>query len=178
MKHTIEGRAIRYGNDISTDLIIAGKYTKTTNLNELAMHAMEDLDPCFQQKVQAGGILVAGEYFGCGSSREQAPVALREAQVRCVIAKSFARIFYRNAVNVGLPIIECDTDRISDNDELEYTFGDDMLKNMTTGEDITVRPLPEMMLRIFCAGGLTQYIKENRGFEDIQETPRKEKVIR
>ena len=102
----MQATCVKYGNDISTDLIIAGKYTKTLNLADLAAHAMEDLDPQFHEKIQGRGIVVAGSYFGCGSSREQAPLALKESGVVCVVAKSFSRIFYRNAVNIGLPIFE------------------------------------------------------------------------
>ncbi len=103
----LKGKALKYGDDLNTDLIIAGKYTKTLDFSSLAAHAMEDIDPDFHARLELGDFVVGGENFGCGSSREQAPVALKVAGVGCVVAKSFARIFYRNAVNIGLPLIEC-----------------------------------------------------------------------
>lgn len=161
----MQSRCVKYGNDISTDLIIPGKYTKTLVIQELADHAMEDLDPDFQTKVNGGqSIVVAGTYFGCGSSREQAPVALKAAGVELIAAKTFSRIFFRNAVNVGLPIVECDTDRIHDGDELSYTVGSDVLKNLTTGESLPVIPLPPIMVEIMACGGITGYFKEKQGF--------------
>jgi len=160
----IKSKAIVYGDDINTDLIIAGKYTKTLDVAELAAHCMEDLDPDFHEKSLGGAIVVAGEYFGCGSSREQAPVALRESGVKCVAAKSFSRIFYRSAINIGLPIVECDTDFISEGDELEYELGGDTLKNTTTGVSAVVKPMPEIMVQILSYGGLVEMIKENGGF--------------
>lgn len=161
---SLEKKCIKYGDDISTDLIIAGKYTKTNSLEEHALHCMEDLDPDFGKKVADGAFVVAGKYFGCGSSREGAPVALKASGVVAVVAKSFARIFYRNSVNVGLPVIECDTDRISDGDELCYELGADSLLNKTTGERLAVRPLPEIMVKIFKSGDLYSYFKETGGF--------------
>jgi 3-isopropylmalate/(R)-2-methylmalate dehydratase small subunit len=160
----LASKAIKYGDDISTDLIIAGKYTKTSSLQEHADHAMEDLDPKFREKAAGGAFVVAGMFFGCGSSREGAPVALKAAGVVCVVAKSFARIFYRNAVNIGLPIVECDTDRIRDGDVLEYEIGDAKLVDRTTGESIPVRPMPGIMIDIFKAGDLCSYFKETGGF--------------
>ena len=157
-------KALKYGDDISTDLIIAGKYSKTLSAEELAMHAMEDLDPDFTQKVKTASVLVAGEYFGRGSSREAAPCALLEAGVSCVIAKSFARIFYRNAINVGLPILECDTDLISEGDTIQYTLGADHVLNETTGNRISVAPLPEIMVEIFKSGGLVQHFIKHGDF--------------
>lgn len=156
---------LKYGDDISTDLIIAGKYTKTLNLADLALHAMEDLDAEFHKKLGPdGGILVAGNYFGCGSSREQAPVALKESGVACVVAKSFARIFYRNAVNIGLPIIECDTDRIEDGDLLEYNLGADVLRDLTSGLSLPVSPMPDIMVEILKDGGIEGHFAKKGGF--------------
>lgn len=157
-------KALKYGDDISTDLIIAGKYTKTLNIQDLADHAMEDLDPDFQARARGGVIIVAGKYFGCGSSREQAPVALMAAGVKAVAAKSFARIFYRNAVNIGLPLMECDTDHINDGDMLEYAPGDARIVNVTQNTPIPVSPLPEIMVRILHAGGVVPYLKEHGRF--------------
>lgn len=156
---------LKYGDDISTDLIIAGKHTKTLNLVELAMHAMEDLDSRFHEKLSKnGGILVAGKYFGCGSSREQAPVALKESGVVCVVAKSFSRIFYRNAVNIGLPIIECDTSQIEDGDLLEYELGADVIKDLTAGIELSVSPMPEIMVGILKNGGIAGHFAIKGGF--------------
>lgn len=156
---------IKYGNDISTDLIIAGKYTKTLNLADLALHCMEDLDVEYHQKVDSGrSIIVAGSYFGCGSSREQAPVALRESGAKLIIAKSFSRIFYRNAVNIGIPIVECDTDRIDDGDCLEYNLGDRELINHTKQERYSVQPMPEIMVEIMLDGGIIPHFAKKGGF--------------
>ena len=157
-------KCLKYGDDISTDLIIAGKYTKTLNTGDLAAHAMEDLDPGFPEKARGGVFLVAGTHFGCGSSREQAPVALKAAGVVCVVAKTFSRIFYRNAVNIGLPIAECDTDRIGEGDELSYTLGGSALLNKTTGESLPVAPLPRIMVEILMDGGVIAHFKKTGGF--------------
>ena len=161
----MQSKCIKYGSDISTDLIIPGKYTKTLVIQELASHAMEDLDPDFQKKIASGyRIVAAGAYFGCGSSREQAPVALKAAGVELIVAKTFSRIFFRNAVNVGLPIVECDTDRISEGDELSYTVGGSELKNLTTGEILAVTPLPPIMVDIMTCGGVVNYFQQHKGF--------------
>lgn len=159
-----DNKCIKYGDDISTDLIIAGKYTKTNSLEEHARHCMEDLDPDFGAKVKGGAFVVAGKNFGCGSSREGAPVALKASGVTGVIAKSFARIFYRNSINVGLLVIECDTDRIADGDEVRYELGASSLLNKTTGETIPVLPLPEIMVKIIRCGDLYEYFKKYGGF--------------
>lgn len=155
---------VKYGDDISTDLIIAGKYTKTLNLQDLADHCMEDLDPAFHQRLGRQGIVVAGSYFGCGSSREQAPVALKESGVLCIVAKSFSRIFYRNAVNIGLPIFECDTEDISDGDELEYDLTSSVIRDVTTGRELPIAPLPDIMVEILRDGGVTEHFLKKGGF--------------
>lgn len=160
----MRAKALKYGDDISTDLIIAGKHTKTLNVQDLVDHAMEDLDPDFQAKAKGGSIVVAGKYFGCGSSREQAPVALMASGVKAVVAKSFARIFYRNAINIGLPLMECDTAGIDDGDRLEYTVGDAFILNTTKNARIPVSPLPEIMVRILDAGGVVPFLKEHGRF--------------
>lgn len=160
----LSASALVYGDDISTDLIIAGKYTKTLNVGDLAAHAMEDADPEFRAKAAAGAFLVAGTYFGCGSSREQAPTALQAAGVRCVVAKSFARIFYRNAINIGLPLVECDTSTILEGHRLAYEPGSDTLLNESTGERLPVRPLPAIMVDILLAGGIVPYMLRHKGF--------------
>jgi len=164
----LSAKAIVYGDDINTDLIIAGKYTKTLNIADLTAHCMEDLDPDFHSKcAENGAIIVAGKYFGCGSSREQAPTALKESGVKCVVAKSFSRIFYRSAINIGLPLIECDTDGICEGDELEYEFGGDCLINKTSGASIAIKPLPELMLAILKCGGMVEVMKKYGGFDEF-----------
>ena len=160
----LQGHAVKYGDNISTDLIIAGKHTKTLNVRDLADHAMEDLDPSFGEKISGGGVLVAGTYFGCGSSREQAPVALKEAGVLFIAAKTFSRIFYRNAVNIGLAVVECDTDSIGEGDILEYDVGSEVLKNRSKNQELAVTPLPGIMVEILKEGGVVPYIKKHGGF--------------
>lgn len=155
----IQGRLLKYGDNIDTDVIIPGKYTKTLNMSDLAGHVMEDLDPGFKDKVAP--FLVVGKNFGCGSSREQAPLALKHAGVRCIVAKSFARIFYRNAVNIGLIILEADTEGIKKDDVLRYSPGSDALDNLTTGKIITVKKQPEIIVNIVAEGGLLSYLKKN-----------------
>lgn len=164
MTMKLQGHAVKYGDNISTDLIIAGKHTKTLNVQDLADHAMEDLDFGFREKIKGEGVLVAGSYFGCGSSREQAPVALKESGVLFIVAKTFSRIFYRNAVNIGLPVVECDTDGIEDGDTIEYEVGSDILRNLSRNIDIEVTPLPEIMVEILKEGGVVPYIKNHGGF--------------
>ena len=161
----MKSACIKYGNDISTDLIIAGKYTKTLVLSDLALHAMEDLDLDFHKKVESGRrIIVAGSYFGCGSSREQAPVALKESGIELIVAKSFSRIFYRNAVNIGLPIVECDTDEIEDGDVIEYVLGGNRLQNKTRGLSLPVAQLPEIMVEILNDGGILGHFAKKGTF--------------
>ncbi len=155
-------KALKYGDDINTDLIIAGKYTKTLDKSDLARHVMEDLDPEFKSKIKESSFLVAGSNFGCGSSREQAPTALKEAGVQCVVAKSFARIFYRNAINIGLPLVECDTSLIEEGDLLEYEVGAGVITNRTRGIEIPVAPLPAVMVEILLAGGVVNYYKNKQ----------------
>lgn len=160
MSERITAKCIKYGDDVSTDLIIPGKFTKTLNNEELASHAMEDLDKDFHEKAMGGAYIVAGEYFGCGSSREQAPVALKYSGVVGIVAKTFARIFYRNAINLGIAVIECDTDKINDGDILSYCPGDSILRDETTGEIFEVKALPDVMVQILHAGGLVSYYKQ------------------
>lgn len=152
---------IKYGEDINTDLIIAGKYTKTLNVQDLVDHALEDLDPDFHEKCAQGRtIIAAGDYFGCGSSREQAPVALKESGIQCVVARSFSRIFYRNAINIGLPLVECDTAQIDDGDVIEYEVGASTIRNVTKNRTLEVSPLPELMVKILRNGGMVKVMKE------------------
>jgi 3-isopropylmalate/(R)-2-methylmalate dehydratase small subunit len=160
----LKGKCIKYGDDINTDLIIAGKYTKTLNIQDLVDHVMEDLDSDFKTKVQGRALIVAGEYFGCGSSREQAPVALKESGVICIVAKSFSRIFYRSAINIGLPIVECDTKNIKDGDVLEYTSEDGKLSDLSASITLKTIPLSAMMAEILQCGGIAGYIKKHGVF--------------
>lgn len=161
----LRGKAHKFGDDINTDYIIAGKYKfKTLDMDELAKHVMEDLDPEFATRLKPGDFVVAGRNFGCGSSREQAPLALIHAKVGAVIAVSFARLFYRNAVNTGLPVVECDTSAISSGDELEVDLGQGTVVNVTRGVTVSASPLPPFMQRIFEDGGLAAHIRKHGGF--------------
>jgi 3-isopropylmalate/(R)-2-methylmalate dehydratase small subunit len=154
----LQGRAHCFGDDVNTDYIIAGKYKfKTLDMKELACHVMEDLDPDFAKKVQPGDFVVSGSNFGCGSSREQAPLALLNAGVAAVLATSFARIFYRNAINTGLPVVECDTAGISAGDELLVDLDGGILKNLTKQTDTPIKPLPDFMLKVLADGGLAAH---------------------
>lgn len=155
----LKGNAIRYGDNVDTDVIIPARYLNTADPKELAKHCMEDLDRDFLKKVNAGNILVAGTNFGCGSSREHAPLAIKYAGISCVIAKSFARIFYRNAINIGLPILLSDAE-ISEGDALEIDLTQGVIKNATTGETYTFSPFPDFLQKIISAGGLMQAMKE------------------
>ena len=161
----LSAKAIVYGDDVNTDLIIAGKYTKTLNIGDLVAHAMEDLDPDFHEKCRGGAFVVAGKYFGCGSSREQAPVALLESGMKCVAAKSFSRIFYRSAINIGLPIVECDTSKIVEGDLLEYELGGGVLRDVDKNLAIEVKPLPGLMVSILDGGGMVPFMKKYGGFD-------------
>ena len=163
---TIKAKTFKYGDDINTDYIIAGKYKfKSNDMNELAVHAMEDVDPDYFDKVSPeGGFLVAGTNFGMGSSREQAPLVLIHSNTKVVLAKSFARIFYRNAINTGLPVIECDTDLIDDGDELFVELESGVVRNVTKGIDIPFPPLPPVMAQLLADGGLAEHFKKHGGF--------------
>lgn len=150
----------KYGDNIDTDVIIPARYLNTSNHQELASHCMVDIDADFVNRVKAGDIMVGGYNFGCGSSREHAPIAIKASGISCVIAKSFARIFYRNAINVGLPIMECaDTDRIEAGDELEIDYTRGEIYNLTKGETYTAEPFPEFIQKIIAAGGLLNALK-------------------
>lgn len=152
-------------NDINTDYVISGRYKfKIQDPNELAKHVMEDLDPEFYGRVIKGDILVAGSNFGCGSSREQAPMAIKYANISAVLAKSFARIFYRNCFNLGLLAIECDTDGIAEGDELEIDLDNGLIRNKTKGKEIKIAPLPKTMQTLLADGGLVEHFKKHGGF--------------
>ena len=149
----LHGNALCYGDNVDTDVIIPARYLNTSNPHELAAHCMEDIDPAFLQKVKPGDIIAAGSNFGCGSSREHAPLAIKTAGISCVVAKSFARIFYRNAINIGLPIIVCDGD-FSNGDSLTVDLATGTLQNHTTGQSYTFPPFPAFLQNIIAAGGL------------------------
>ena len=153
-------------NDINTDYIISGRYKfQCDDNNELATHIMEDLDPDFYSKITKGDFIVAGSNFGCGSSREQAPVVIVYAGISAVLAKSFARIFFRNGFNKGLPLIECDTDKIDAGDELSIDLQNGVIKNLTKNEDIKFSPIPPLMLTLLNDGGLVDHFIKNKGFK-------------
>jgi len=157
-----EGRAFKFGDDIDTDAIIPARYLNTSDPGELAKHCMEDADPQFPKKVNPGDIIVAGKNFGCGSSREHAPLAIKGAGVSCVIAESFARIFYRNSINIGLPIFESPeaSKGIQDGDMVRVNAEEGLIVNVTRGETYRAAPFPEFMREIISAGGLMQYVAE------------------
>ncbi len=156
-----EGKVIKYGDNVDTDVIIPARYLNTIDKKELASHCMEDLDTGFTARVQPGDIMVAGWNFGCGSSREHAPIAIKESGISLVIAKSFARIFYRNSINIGLPIIECPeaVDAIAEGNVLKIDADKGVIENLTTGKQYPVTPFPEFIQQIILAGGLIPAIE-------------------
>jgi 3-isopropylmalate/(R)-2-methylmalate dehydratase small subunit len=157
-------KCIKYGDNISTDMLVAGRYTKTTDIQEMVSHCMEDLDPHYLEKIKGGAFIVAGENFGCGSSKEQAAIVAKASGAVGIVARSFARIFFRNAVNLGLPVIECDTSGISEGDILSYEPGEGKIVNTSTGQAIAFKSLPENMQKILDAGGVVNYINEHGTF--------------
>lgn len=160
-----QGKAHKFGSDINTDYIISGKYKfKTLDMVELASHLLEDLDPEFSRKIKPGDFIVAGTNFGCGSSREQAPLVVKQAGIDAVLAKSFARIFYRNAINTGLPVLECDTGQIDSGDDLEVDLAAGIINNKTRGVSIPIKPLPRVMVKILNDGGLAAHFRKYGGF--------------
>lgn len=162
----MKGIAYKFSDDVSTDLIAPGRYFHLrSNLEELSKHVMEDADPEFPKKVKTGDFIVAGKNFGCGSSREHAPRIIKMAGVSAVLAKSFARIFYRNAVNVGLTVIECDTDKINNGDELKVHLTEGMIKDLTQDTAVNFHPLPQFMVTILQDGGLVDHVKKHHGFK-------------
>ena len=157
-----DGTVIRYGDNVDTDVIIPARYLNTIDKKELASHCMEDLDKTFIARVKAGDIMVAGNNFGCGSSREHAPIAIKESGIALVIAKSFARIFYRNSINIGLAIMECPeaVDGISEGDKVEVDVDNGVIYNRTTGAEFKTKPFPEFVQKIITNGGLVESIKK------------------
>ncbi len=158
-----EGRVFKFGDNVDTDVIIPARYLNSSDPAELAQHCMEDIDAEFVKKVKKGDIIVADKNFGCGSSREHAPIAIKAAGVSCVIADTFARIFYRNAINIGLPILECPAaaTAIKDGDEVEVNFDDGVITDKTTGETFKGQAFPEFMQKIIKAEGLVNYLNSN-----------------
>ena len=157
-----EGKVIKYGDNVDTDVIIPARYLNTIDKKELASHCMEDLDKTFISRVQAGDIMVAGFNFGCGSSREHAPIAIKESGISLVIAKSFARIFYRNSINIGLPILECPeaVDAINEGDKLEADLDNGIIYNRTSGKEYKTQPFPQFFQNIILGGGLVESVKK------------------
>ena len=156
------GKAIKYGDNVDTDVIIPARYLNTIDKKELASHCMEDIDKDFVNKVEAGDIMIAGNNFGCGSSREHAPIAIKESGISLVIAKSFARIFYRNSINIGLAILECEeaVDNISEGDKLEIDLDRGVIHNVSTGKSFETKPFPVFIQKIIAAGGLIESIRK------------------
>jgi len=162
----LKGRAHKFGDNINTDYIISGKYKfKTLDMEELAKHLMEDIYPDFYKKINKGDFIVAGRNFGCGSSREQAPLVIKYAGIPAVIAKSFARIFYRNGINNGLVLIEVDTDMIEDGDEIEIYLEEGLIKNMTKNVEIHGTKIPKFLIDIIKEGGVINYLKKYGTFK-------------
>ncbi len=162
----LTGRAFKFSDSISTDHIIPGRLAHLrSNLPELAKHVMEDADPTFAARVKPGDFIVAGSNFGLGSSREHAPLVIKMAGVSAVLAKSVARIFFRNAINLGLPVLICDTDNINDGDELEVDLKSGSIRDITNGSRLTSSKIPEVMLHILDEGGLLPYIQKYGGFK-------------
>ena len=156
----LKGKAWKFGDDVNTDEIMPARYLNTTDPKELATHCMEDIDPDFMKKISPGDMIVADKNFGCGSSREHAPIAIKTAEISCVIAKSFARIFYRNSINIGLPILECEeaASKINEGDEVEADLASGTIINLTKNETYKAQPFPEFMQQIIAAGGLMNYV--------------------
>lgn len=158
----IKGAIYKFGNDVDTDQIIPARYLNTTDPAELAAHCMEDADPEFARVVQPGSVMVAGKNFGCGSSREHAPIAIKAAGVSCIIAATFARIFYRNAVNIGLPILECPeaASALQEGDTVEIDLNKGLIMNLTRPGEYQTTPFPSFMQKIIEQGGLINYVQE------------------
>jgi 3-isopropylmalate/(R)-2-methylmalate dehydratase small subunit len=162
----LKGKAFKFGDGISTDHIIPGRYAHLrSNLPELAKHVLEDADTTFAERVKPGDFVVGGSNFGLGSSREHAPLVIKMAGVNAILAKSVARIFFRNAINLGLPVLICDTDKINDGDELEVDLAAARVKDLTNGVELTFGKIPDVMLSILDEGGLIPYISKHGDFK-------------
>ena len=161
-----KGKAFKFGDNISTDHIVPGRLAHLrSNLPELAKHVLEDADPTFASKVKSGDFIVAGNNFGLGSSREHAPLVIKMSGVSAILVKSVARIFFRNAINLGLPVLVCDTDKISDGDELEVDLEQGVINDKSNGNKLTFKRIPKAMLSILNEGGLIPYIKKHGDFK-------------
>ncbi len=160
---TLKGKVFKYGDNVDTDAIIPARYLNLVEPQDLAAHCMEDIDAEFVTKVKPGDIIVANSNFGCGSSREHAPVAIKASGISCVIARSFARIFFRNAINIGLPLLECAeaVDNIKAGDQVEVDLAAGKITNLSSGKTFTSKPYPDFMMQIVNAGGLVEYTKKN-----------------
>ncbi|MCM8795101.1 MAG: 3-isopropylmalate dehydratase small subunit [Candidatus Omnitrophica bacterium] len=165
----LEGKVIKLGDNINTDLIISGRYKfAITDIKELSRHIMEDIDPDFVQKIiPRKSIIVAGKNFGLGSSREQAPLVIKEAGIVAVLAKTFARIFYRNAFNIGLPLVETDTDKIEERDFLVIDLNKGLIRNLTKNIELTIKPLPKFMQRLLKAKGIVNYYNKYKRLPEL-----------
>ena len=157
----LNGKALRYGDHVDTDVIIPARHLNTSDPKELATHCMEDIDKDFLKRMQPGDIIAAGNNFGCGSSREHAPLAIKTSGISCVVAKSFARIFYRNSINIGLPIVVSDLD-IKDGDQVEVDLDNGVLKNITQGTQDTFPPFSPFLQELIAGGGLMNALKEGK----------------
>jgi len=159
-----KGHVLKYGDNVDTDVIIPARYLNSSDPAELAQHCMEDIDKDFSKRMNKGDIIVASKNFGCGSSREHAPISIKAAGISCVIAETFARIFYRNAINIGLPIIECPeaSKGIDDGDEVEIDFNTGIITDITKGTTYQGQAFPEFMQKLIAAGGLVNYINESK----------------
>ena len=155
-----QGKVLKYGDNVDTDVIIPARYLNSFDAKELASHAMVDIDPTFVDRLEPGDIMVAGSNFGCGSSREHAPLALKTAGVSCVIARSFARIFYRNSINIGFPILECPqaADDISEGDQVEVDFDSGIIRNLTKNREYKAQAFPPFLQKMIEANGLVNYV--------------------
>ena len=162
-----KGKVFKYGDNVDTDVIIPARYLNSSDPNELATHCMEDIDKSFVSKVNKGDIIVATKNFGCGSSREHAPIAIKASGISCVIAKSFARIFYRNAINIGLPILECEdaANDIDMSDKVEVNFDTGVITNLTKNKTYQAQPFPEFMKEMMASGGLIEQTKVKLGLK-------------
>ncbi len=158
----LKGKVHKYGADVNTDVIIPARYLYLSEPDELAKHCMEDIDAEFLSRVQPGDIMVATTNFGCGSSREHAPLAIKAAGISCIIAESFARIFFRNAINIGLPLLECEeaVDNIESGDTVEVDLSAGTIRNLNSGKAFTAKPYPDFMAQLIAAGGLVEYTKK------------------
>ena len=159
-----KGSVLKYGDNVDTDVIIPARYLNSYDAKELASHAMVDIDPTFVERLNLGDIVVGGKNFGCGSSREHAPLALKTAGVSCVIAKSFARIFYRNSINIGFAILECEeaANDIDEGNQVEIDFDKGIIYNLTKNHQYKAEPFPEFMQKIIASGGLVEYVNDNK----------------